>query len=88
MLSVHDGDQISAASSWEQYSGRGLESYGVVAITKGECERFGLSVIPDPQPGSPEHVLIDFTGLSRSRTKQVARLMARIANERDWQYRP
>ena len=30
-LSVYDGDEISAASSWEHYTGQGLLSSGVVA---------------------------------------------------------
>ena len=69
MLSVHDGDRITAAATWERYVAQGMESFGVLAVTKGECERLGLRVIPDPLPESPEHVLIDFTGLNRSRTR-------------------
>ena len=87
MLSVHDGDRITAAATWERYVAQGMESFGVLAVTKGECERLGLRVIPDPLPESPEHVLIDFTGLNRSRTRQVARLMARMATARGWLFR-
>ena len=49
-LSVYDGDGISASSCWEHYTGQGLVSNGVVAVTLEECERFGLEVIPDPRP--------------------------------------
>ena len=88
MLSVYDGDRITAVSTWEHHTGQGMESCGVMAVTKGECERLGLRVVPDPLPVSPEHVLIDFTGLSRSRTRQVARLMAQMAIARGWLFRP
>ena len=88
MLSVYDGDRITAISTWERHTGQGMKSSGVLAVTKEECERLGLRVVPDPLPESPEHVLIDFTGLSRSRTRQVARLMARMATARGWLFRP
>ena len=88
MLSVHDGDRIDAESAWLRYTRQGWLSYGVVAVKQGECTRHGLGVIPDPQPESPEHALIDCTALSRSRMRQVARRMTQMANERSWQFRP
>ncbi len=83
-LSVYDGDEISAASSWEHYSRQGLSSCGVVAVTIEECERLGLRVAPDPQPGSPHHALIDFEGLSRNRAKRVAQRLTAAAIARGW----
>ena len=87
-LSVYDGDEISAASSWEHYTGQGLLSSGVVAVTVEECESLGLRVIPDPRPGSPHHVLIDFTGLSGGQRKRRAQRLTAAAEAHDWQYRP
>lgn len=87
-LSIHDGDRISAADAWRQYTNQGLESHGVIAVTKGECDLFKLAVLPNPLPGSPEHMLIDFTGKSGNQTKRIARRLTRIANDRGWIFRP
>ena len=57
MLSVYDGDRITAISTWERHTGQGMESSGMLAVTKEECESLGLRVVPDPLPESPEHVL-------------------------------
>lgn len=87
-LSVHDGDRISAESAWELYTRQGFRSYGVLAVTKGECDLCDLGVVPDPLPESPEHILIDFTGKSRNRAKRVAQRLTRMASARGWMFRP
>ena len=87
-LSVYDGDRTDAASAWEHYIRQGLSSHGVVAVTVEECERLGLTVVSDPQPGSPHHVLIDFSRLSRNQAKRRAQRLTAAANARDWQFRP
>ena len=86
-LSVYDGDEINAASSWEHYNSQGLSSDGVIAVTIEECECLGLKVVSDPQPGSPHHVLIEFGRLSRSRAKRVAQRLTAAAIARGWLFR-
>ena len=85
-LSVYDGDQITAKASWEHYTDTlQFDSAGAMAVTVGECATQRLSADPDPQP-FPEHVLIDFTGLTgNQKTKKAKRLKA-IAQNRGWQY--
>ena len=83
-LSVYDGDRITAEESWRHYARR-YPSVGVLAVSVAECEP--LPVRPDPQP-FPEHVVIDFTELSRTAKNRKAKRLRRAANERGWQYRP
>lgn len=87
-LSVYDGDEISAVSSWEHYSRQGLSSDGIVAVSVEDCENLGLKVIPDPKPGSPHHALIDFGQLTRGQVKRVAQRLTATALSRGWQFRP
>ena len=91
-LSVYDGDQISAREAYEHFTnpppGLGQRAVGVLAITVAECESRNLIVMPDPLPGFPEHAVIDFTGISGSRIRVVARALREFANARGWQYRP
>ena len=91
-LSVYDGDQISAREAYEHYTspppGLGQRAVGVLAITVAECESRDLIVSSDPLPGFPEHAAIDFTGISGSRIRVVARALREFASARGWQYRP
>ena len=64
-----------------------LLSSGVMAVSVGECESQGTFAIPDPD-SFPEHVLIDFSELSRSRRKDAAKILRNLAEERGWQYKP
>ncbi len=88
MLSCHDGDLISAEDSWNLHARQmKLKSTGVMAITTGECEQLALSVVPDPDT-FPEHILIDFLGLSRRQAEKKADSLKIGANSRGWQYGP
>ena len=59
-LSVYDGDQIDAESSWVHFTqSLGLESAGALAVTVLECTDEALSVEADPEP-FPEHVVVNF----------------------------
>ena len=64
-----------------------LLSSGVMAVSVSECESQGTFAIPDPD-SFPEHVLIDFSELSRSRRKDAAKILRNLAEERGWQYKP
>ncbi len=87
-LSTYDGDRITPEDSWRHFTGfLGHRSAGVLAVTVGECEDQNAPAIPDPQTFR-EHVVIDFTGLTRSATRNAAKTLAHLANERGWQYGP
>ena len=86
MLSTEDGDKISAANSWIRYTYvQRLESCGVMSVSVGECANENLPVIPDGVP-YPEHVSIDFNGLSRGQIRRKSKYLRAVANARDWQY--
>lgn len=59
---------------------------GVVAVTVAECTQLGLSVRSDPLP-FPEHAVVDFTSLTVSRSRRVAKRLADYAVNRGWQFR-
>ena len=88
--SVYDGDQISAKESWEHYNAPDPEgskaSLGVMALTVEECQMEGVEPVPDPTP-FPEHVLLDFTGLSNRKQETAAKALRSIAVDRGWIYR-
>ena len=86
-LSVYDGDQIESKASWEHFTNQPTcRSVGVMGLSVSECSEFALPIRADPKP-FPEHVLIDFTGLSRGEVKKKAQLLRDKALKRDWLYR-
>ena len=88
MLSVYDGDRISAANSWVHYTqDLGLQSSGVMAVTLGECQGYEVTAIADPSH-FPEHVLLDFRPFSRNKVRDLAKRLTRLAADRGWQYQP
>ncbi len=87
-LSVYDGDQIDAEAAWQHYvETLSLESIGVLAVTVSECEALELTVTPDPDP-FPEHVCIDFCGLTKGQIEKKAKILNSKAHSRGWQYSP
>ena len=87
-LSVYDGDQIDAEAAWRHYVNTlNLESIGVLAVTVGECEILELTVVPDPD-AFPEHVCIDFRGLTNRQIEKKAKTLNSKAQYRGWQFRP
>ena len=92
-LSTYDGNQISAEASWKHYTTQAFDkpaaydSAGVVTVTVEECEAQETTVVRDSD-SFPEHVLVDFTQLPKSKHKTVAKELSRIARERGWQYLP
>lgn len=88
-LSVDDGNRISAEAAWKRHTTvRNLSSVGVLSVTVSECRGEGLSVVPEPEPDAPEHVVIDFNKLTKNQTVAVARRLKEKAVERGWQYGP
>lgn len=86
-LSVYDGDQILAEGAWRHYTEdlRFLTA-GVLTVTVAECQAQELGVVPDPTP-FPEHVLIDFSGLTENRIRRASKRLRASATARGWQYR-
>lgn len=85
-LSVYDGDRINAEASWFHYTTElELESAGAMAVTNAECTGQGLSVFADGNP-FPEHVFVDFSGLTKSLIEKKAKVLKRLAEARGWQY--
>ena len=88
LLSVYDGDQITAQGAWQHFTDNlGFASAGVIAVSVAECEEQQLLVRPDPVP-FPEHAVIDFTGLSRSQVERKADRLKTAAIVRGWLFRP
>ena len=88
MLSVYDGDKITAEDAWKHYrQGLGLDSVGVLSVTVAECEAQNTIAQPDPTP-FPEHAVIDFSELTNSQGKKAAKQLRRLAEQRGWKYGP
>lgn len=87
-LSVYDSSLIDAPASFLHYTEQlELDSCGVLGITVGECETVDLVPVSDPVP-FPEHVVIDFTGLSNGAADKKAKILRKLADARGWQYQP
>ena len=88
LLSVYDGNRITAEGAWRHYTGQlGFTSYGVVAVSVDECQSLQLPVRSDPTP-FPEHAVVDFTGLSRSAIERKADRLKNAAIGRRWLFLP
>lgn len=86
MLSVENGDQISAHASWLRFTTvKGWDSIGVGALSVHECESKELKIHPDGVP-DPEHVSVDFSGKGGNQQRRISIHLARFANNRGWQY--
>ena len=87
MISVYDGDQITAEASWNHFTYQlNNRSVGVVGVAVQECQAHGIPVVPDPGDFA-EHVLIDFRGFSRGRMKDESKRLVAYANNRGWLFR-
>lgn len=86
LLSVCDGDQITAEAAWAHYSETlGKSSVGVLSVSLAECIERALQVRLDPEP-FPQHAVIDFSGLSGSQIEKVAKHLKHSAEVRGWQH--
>lgn len=88
LLSVYDGDQTTADAAYHHFVGTPeCKSAGVLAVTCDECSDQQLPVRPDPEP-FPEHVVIDFSGLSNNQCEKKGKRLCTIAVQRGWLYFP
>jgi hypothetical protein len=86
-LSVYDGDLITPDKSYCHYTEKlRLASTGVMAVSVEECFASELEPFSDPEP-FPEHVVIDFSGLSERSIKTKAKILKARAVARGWLYR-
>ena len=84
LLSVDNGDRVSAVASWSRFTGKpGCHSIGVQAVSQAECSAQQLPVLEDGIP-HPEHCFIDFGALNKKQTELVAKLLRTQAQQRDW----
>jgi hypothetical protein len=86
LLSVYDGDLITAQRAWVHYTQTlNCESFGVCSITVAESAKADLLARPDPGT-FPEHAVVDFDKASRKEAERRARLLKKFAIDRGWQY--
>lgn len=85
-LSVYDGDQITAERSYEHFTSRGLTSVGVMSVSVVEVKECALEPVPDPE-AFPEHVVVDYAGLTGGQIEKKAKLLKVLAETRGWQFR-
>lgn len=85
-LSFYDGDQIDPKTSYDHFtSNPNCKSSGVLAVTVSECAAQSLSAEPDPEAFA-EHVLVDYSGLSKKQIEKTAKILRSKAVARDWLY--
>jgi hypothetical protein len=91
VLSVYDGDQITANASFLHYTEiLKLSSVGTLGLTMDECVSEGLTVRPDPltEPVPfPEHAVIDFTNFNDKQCKKISKQLQAKSQVRGWLFR-
>jgi hypothetical protein len=86
-ISVYNGDMITPEESYNKFCQQAnCTSFGVVAVTKNECDGHELPVIEDGKP-IPEHCLITFEDFSKKQIETKAKFLKRFAEIRGWLYR-
>lgn len=86
LLSVHDGDLVSAEQAWGHFTGQlGCLSAGVLAVSVEECTVQQLPTRADPSQFR-EHALIDFTAYGSRDIERKAKCLRYHAEQRGWQY--
>ena len=91
LLSASDSSMVSAVCAYNKYARDpdGERPVGVLGITVCECNAQGLGVRSDPQPGQPEHALIDFSDcVSRNSIHKKSQKLRDKAVGRGWFHGP
>lgn len=84
MLSVYDGDQITAEAAWKHFTNEPhCRSAGVMAVTQGQCVAMALGVIADGVP-FPEHASIDYSTFAKGEIEKKAKVLKGHAQARGW----
>lgn len=88
LLSVYNGDMITAKDAWTHYTKElGLVSVGVMSVSHGECAALELSARLAPNH-HPAHTVIDFTAYSNKQAERKSKRLTETAIKRGWQYKP
>lgn len=83
-LSVYDGDKISPDAALIHFTENlKCHSEGIMAVIVQECHNEELNVEEDYETHQ-YHMLIDFTGKSKSATKKTAEHLRNFAVKRGW----
>ncbi len=89
LLSVYDGDLISAEDAYLHYTQTlHFQSVGVWAVTNAEAEEVGLSSRPDPLEDFAQHAVIDFTAHSPKTIRKLAKQLRDFAAKRGCLFAP
>jgi len=92
MLSVDRSSLTSAEDAHALYTSTGRKSAAVFGVSVGEFEAESISCVEDPikktevEPANPAHALADYSALSISKQKLVAKRLKRQAVERGCLY--
>ena len=87
LLSVDDGDRVSAEASWQRFiANPACKSVGVQALSQAECIAQALTVIEDGSP-HPEHCSVDFTAYDKKSIEKKSKLLRAQAETRGWLFR-
>jgi len=87
LLSVYDGDLITAEHAWNHYTETlAFQSFGVCSLTVAECTQVALPARPDAKYFA-QHAVIDFNGVRRKEQERRAKVLSRHATARGWQYK-
>lgn len=88
-LSVYDGDQISAETSFRHYTeDLRLQSRGVWAVSGAESAGVDLPYVADPQTESPAHAVIDFGSRTEKECRKLAKRLREFAVLRGCRHAP
>lgn len=89
LLSVDDGDQVTAEAAYQNYTGNlVLESCGVWAVTKAEADGQNVPAIASPELNRPSHSSIDFRQKSEKDCRKIAKRLKAFAVARGCLYAP
>jgi len=87
LLSVDDGDRVSAEASWQRFiTNPACKSVGVQALSQAECTAQELAVIEDGEPHS-EHCSVDFTAFDKKSIEKKSKVLRAQAEMRGWLFR-
>jgi hypothetical protein len=87
-MSVDRSSLITAAGSFDLYTGNGYQSVAVFGVTVGECGAVGLSCHPDPlrptetQKANQAHCYVDYSTVGSSKGKNIAKRLRNDAVKR------
>lgn len=86
-LSVDNGDKVAPHAAWTRFTAQpDCSSYGVMAISRGECSTCQVQVTEDGDP-YPEHCYLDFSPFDRKDLEKIGKKLAAHAHSRGWMFR-